>query len=220
MITCHEALLVSFNFRPSYVVTLGFSVCKAHHAGLPWACQVTMWPLLLSIHPLLVINQSKGCINDHPFGWIIRSHGAGEAHSQEVLVSVFVLLNDNPLEMGQHHDLRWKSRLNFSQMWKAGKWEAVKSYGPSLRNTPWIISNLWAIMIAVLLSVSLICILHLVQHLLVVWGHTTFSVFIIWPWDKFSFTMVHLHPIGSTQVLFTINLIPTSCAIGSWNLKV
>ena len=43
----------------------------------------------------------------------MRSHGARKAHSWEVSVSAFVLLNDEPLGMGQDCNLGGKSRPNF-----------------------------------------------------------------------------------------------------------
>lgn len=71
--------------------------------------------------------------------------------------------------MGQDPKLGWKLRLSFLKA-KEGKWEAVRVCGLLLRknktkqkqaNKLWIIFNLQAIMILVLLF-YLFCILHLV----------------------------------------------------------
>ena len=63
--------------------------------------------------------------------WVGRC--ALKAHSQEVSELAFVLLNSGPLGVGLDRNLGWKSRLNFSQKCKAGKWDAVRSPGPAFR---------------------------------------------------------------------------------------
>lgn len=141
--------------------------------------------------------------------------------------------NGGPLGMWQGHNLGCKSRLNFPQKGKADKWEAVGSHGPSFRGkkTFWIISNLQAITTHVLLCLTF---LHFSSSIIFTYRWRTqpyiSSVLTIGPWDWSPFiginccccyfNVIHLLPVGSTEVPFIINLIPASCAVGNCNFKV
>ena len=92
----------------------------------------------------------------------MRSNIAGKVPSQVVLVSVIVLLNRvNCWESDKTTPwMEVKAKFFFFNV--KNKQMGDRSYGPLLRKTLWIISNLQAIMIQVLVPISLCSIWHLV----------------------------------------------------------